>query len=35
MAAIGMSSLARAKRFVKQTPALKRSAEMLRGIMHR
>lgn len=35
MAAIGMSSLARAKRFVKQTPALKRSAQMLRGIMHR
>jgi CelD/BcsL family acetyltransferase involved in cellulose biosynthesis len=35
MAAIGMSSLARAKRFVKQTPALKRSAEMLRGMMHR
>lgn len=35
MAAIGMSSLARAKRLVKQTPALKRTAQMLRGMLHR
>lgn len=35
MAAIGMSSLARAKRFVKQTPALSRPVQMLRGMMHR
>lgn len=35
MAAFGMSSLARAKRFVKQTPALKQTAQMLRGMLHR
>ena len=35
MAAIGMSSLARAKRLVKQTPALKQMAQVLRGAMHR
>ncbi|MEH6950275.1 GNAT family N-acetyltransferase [Nitrobacter sp. NHB1] len=35
MAAIGMSSMARAKRLVKQTPALKRMAQALRGALHR
>lgn len=35
MAAMGMSSLARAKRVVKQTPALKRMAQTLRGVLHR
>ncbi len=35
MAAIGMSSLARAKRVVKQTPALRRMAQTLRGALHR
>jgi CelD/BcsL family acetyltransferase involved in cellulose biosynthesis len=35
MAAIGMSSMARAKRLVKQTPALKRMAQALRGALRR
>ncbi|ABE63252.1 conserved hypothetical protein [Nitrobacter hamburgensis X14] len=35
MAAIGMSSMARAKRLVKQTPALKRMAQALRSALHR
>ncbi|WP_319798839.1 GNAT family N-acetyltransferase [Nitrobacter sp.] len=35
MAAFGMSSMARAKRFVKQTPALKRMAQTLRGALRR
>jgi CelD/BcsL family acetyltransferase involved in cellulose biosynthesis len=35
MAAAGMSSVARAKRLVKQTPALKRMAQTLRGALQR
>jgi CelD/BcsL family acetyltransferase involved in cellulose biosynthesis len=35
MAALGMSSMARAKRLVKQTPALKRMAQTLRGALQR
>jgi CelD/BcsL family acetyltransferase involved in cellulose biosynthesis len=35
MAAIGMSSMARTKRLVKQTPALKRMAQALRGALRR
>jgi CelD/BcsL family acetyltransferase involved in cellulose biosynthesis len=35
MAALGMSSIARAKRLVKQTPALKRMAHTLRGALQR
>jgi hypothetical protein len=35
MAAIGMSSMAHAKRLVKQTPALKRMAQALRGALRR
>ena len=35
LAAITMSSLTRAKRLVKQTPALKQMAQVLRGALHR
>jgi CelD/BcsL family acetyltransferase involved in cellulose biosynthesis len=35
VAATMMSSLARAKRLVKQTPALLQMAQMLRGVLHR
>ncbi|GAB1716388.1 MAG: hypothetical protein NTAFB05_14300 [Nitrobacter sp.] len=35
MAALGMSSMAHAKRIVKQTPALKRMAQALRGALRR
>lgn len=35
LAAAGMSTLSRAKRLVKQTPALMKAAQMLRGAMHR
>jgi CelD/BcsL family acetyltransferase involved in cellulose biosynthesis len=35
MASFGMSSMARAKRIVKQTPALKRMAQALRGALRR
>jgi CelD/BcsL family acetyltransferase involved in cellulose biosynthesis len=35
VAATVMSSLAHAKRLVKQTPALMQMAQMLRGVLHR
>lgn len=35
IAALGLSSLTHAKRFVKQTPALAQMAQLLRGALHR